>query len=430
MDVPAVDRLRNMYATVPYGRLSCPACGELLASVAGAARPTRTRAATARATKSRTTGRAAPAVLLDVPPQTADAPPPPSELDADQAPPAPDETETTFGATGTATLGWDPPGWDTHGVKDDQPTDEVPDAPVERAGTASATLAAPDREPSIFQPISGAPAAGAPFGTAAAPHADTHGANGVAAASAARDSAPVAWPADQALPDAAPVAWPADQGRPVAAPVAWPADQVTPHPSQEGARSVAPVASLPVAPGAYVPPILSAEPAGPPAPARAWAGHPAPDSEAKAATAPSSWAGELLYAGRVTEFGGWLAVAGSAMAAVGFLLPWGVSVIGASGIGYFDRWGLAGPYHPLVLLSLLAALGLSLVPNRVPLWLRVGVLGLGLGALLVGLTWPYLVGLSGTGPGAMVVTVGALILVAAGIVALASDRHAHGDRAV
>jgi hypothetical protein len=404
-------------ATVPYGRLSCPACGELLASVAGAARPTRTRAATARATKSRTTGRAAPAVLLDVPPLTADAPAASAEPDTDQAEAAPAETRATFGATGTATLGWDPPGWDTHGADEDQLTDEVPEASAEGAQARPAPLAAPDREPSIFQPVPGAPTADAPFQTAAPAAADTHGANVVAAAAAARTPSPVAWPADQATRDAAPVA--------------WPADQAMPGPSPEGVRPVAPVRSIPDAPGAYVPPILSAEPAGPPAPARAWAGHPATDEAVSgAATAQSSWAGELLDAARVTEFVGWLAVAGSAMAAVGFLLPWGVSVIGASGIGYFDRWGLAGPFHPLVLLSLLAVLGLSLVPNRVPVWLRVGVLGLGLGALLLGLAWPYLVGLSGTGPGAMVVTVGALILTPAGIVALATDRHAHEDRAV
>ncbi len=169
----------------------------------------------------------------------------------------------------------------------------------------------------------------------------------------------------------------------------------------------------------------------PPAPARAWAGQPAGDSAtAKAAGPRSSIAGELLDATRITEFVGWLAVAGSAMAAVGFLLPWGVSVIGASGVGYFDRWGLAGPFHLVVFVSLLALLGLSLARNPIPLWLRVGVLGLGLGALLLGLTWPYLVGLSGTGPGAIVVAIGALVLVAAGVGALASDRHAHEDGAV
>src|SRR3990170_7979715 len=57
-------------ATVPYGRLSCPACGELLASVAGAA-----RSVTARTATSQTRGPAAPAVLMDVAPvSVADVP--------------------------------------------------------------------------------------------------------------------------------------------------------------------------------------------------------------------------------------------------------------------------------------------------------------------------------------------------------------------
>jgi hypothetical protein len=213
--------------------------------------------------------------------------------------------------------------------------------------------------------------------------------------------------------------------------VAWPPDQAPPVPTPDVARPSAPPPFVPATAGAYVPPTVHAEPAGPPAPARSWAGQPAtdPDPE-KTGTSRSSMAGDLLDAARVTEFVGWLAVAGSAMAAVGFLLPWGVSVIGATGVGYFDRWGLAGPFHLFVFASLLALLGLSLLRNPIPLWLRVGVLGLGLGALLLGLTWPYLVGLSGTGPGAMVVAVGALILGAAGVIALASDRHAHEDQAV
>jgi hypothetical protein len=133
---------------------------------------------------------------------------------------------------------------------------------------------------------------------------------------------------------------------------------------------------------------------------------------------------------RLTEFIGWLAVAGSAMAAVGFLLPWGMSVIGASGVDYFDRWGMAGPYHPLVVLGVLAILGLALVPNRIPLWIRVGLPGLGLGALLLGLVWPYLLALPGTGPGVVVVALGAIILIAAGIAALVADRHVGEGRSV
>ena len=197
----------------------------------------------------------------------------------------------------------------------------------------------------------------------------------------------MAWPADLVLSDA----WPA-------------ANAMQPGPAPAVSRPPVPIPASPSAPGAYVPPLLHAEPSGPPAPARAWAGQAAAATAAsKADAAANRRRATCSTPTRVTEFVGWLAVAGSAMAAVGFLLPWGVSVIGATGIGYFDRWGLAGPFHPIVLLSLLAMLGLSLVRNPVPLWLRVGLPGLGLGALLLGLVWPYLVGLSGTGPGAIVV---------------------------
>jgi hypothetical protein len=351
-------------ATVPYGRLSCPSCGELLASVAGAARSVNGRARKGRAAVAE---RAAPAVLIDVPPQTAAA--------------APSETADAV----------------------PEVADAAPD--VTRTGT-TAERAAPGWEPPIFQPVSGTAAEDAAVDETAA-EADTHTADRAHVGA----SSTVAWPADVALSDA------------------WPAN-LTPARSPAVAGPAVPIPSVHGAPGAYVPPIVPPEPAGPPAPARAWAGQNGADTAVSKSDAPRTSAGDLLDASRVTEFVGWLAVAGSAMAAVGFLLPWGVSVIGASGIGYFDRWGLAGPYHLIVFVSLLAVLGLSLLPNPIPLWLRVGVLGLGLGALLLGLTWPYLVGLSGTGPGAMVVAVGALVLGAAGVGALASDRHAHEDQAV
>jgi hypothetical protein len=189
--------------------------------------------------------------------------------------------------------------------------------------------------------------------------------------------------------------------------------------------------SLANAPGAYIPPMLPAVPAGPPAPARAWAGHPAGGDAPAATDAPSTSTSDLVVdRDRLTEFIGWLAVAGSAMAAVGFLLPWGISVIGASGVDYVDRWGMAGPFHPLVVLGVLGVLAAALVPNPVPLWVRVGLPGLGLGALLLGLVWPYLLYLPGKGPGVVVVALGAIILLAAGIAALVADRHVREDRPV
>ncbi len=378
-------------AAVPYGRLSCPACGELLASVAGAPRLAKARAATARATRSRTTERAAPAVLADAPPA------PPADEPSESAALASEAAELTPEPTSTSALGWDVAAWDLR-EPDHAQVDEDVEAPAEGAPAPGSRPATPAWEPPIFQTISDAAADdGAGANVATAPT------NGAVDDPAARGFSTVAWPADQAPPVPLPAV----------------------------ARPPAPSPFLPDAPGAYVPPIVHAEPAGAPAPARSWAGQAVTSPEGEnAGAARTSMAGDLLDAARVTEFVGWLAVAGSAMAAVGFLLPWGVSVIGASGIGYFDRWGLAGPFHFFVFLSLLAVLGLSLLPNPIPLWLRVGVLGLGLGALLIGLTWPYLVGLTGTGPGAMVVAVGALILGVAGVVALASDRHAHEDRAV
>jgi len=303
----------NCGAAVPYGRLSCPACGELLASVAGAARPAVADRAPKRATRATRPTPAAPSILVDVAP---DEPEP-------EWPKSLPTTPRAIGTTGTT---------DTTGT----------------------TVQGDSRAPQAFQPASALVAAAA-----------------------------------------------------VAAP---------------------PVAT---APGAYVPPVLPAVPAGPPAPARAWAGHPASDAATQDTAEPStSGAGALVDAARLPEFVGWLAVAGSAMAAVGFLLPWGISVIGASGVGYFDRWGLAGPFHPLVVLGLLTVLGLALVRNPVPLWIRGGLAGLGLGALLLGLVWPYLLGLPGTGPGVLVVAVGAIILGVAGVVALVMDRHATEDRAV
>ncbi len=101
---------------------------------------------------------------------------------------------------------------------------------------------------------------------------------------------------------------------------------------------------------------------------------------------------------RMTEIAGWFVVVGSSMAVLGFLLPWSVMVVGARGSGsYLDDWGLASPTHILVMLGLLAVLALGVLQTPVPAWVRTGVLGLGVGGLLVGLTWPYLFGPLGAG---------------------------------
>jgi hypothetical protein len=189
-------------------------------------------------------------------------------------------------------------------------------------------------------------------------------------------------------------------------------------------------------PGAYVPPMPVAAPAAAALPARAWVGHAAiadvsavPDQPvAEPAPLPVDHGAERRA--RFAEFVGWLSVAGAAFAAVGFLLPWGTVMIGASGVGYFDRWGMAGPGHLLIVLGVLATLVLAFVRNPVPVWIRTGVVGLGLGSLLFGLVWPYLVGPLGSGPGVLIVAVGAAALAVSGVLALIADRHAEVDPAV
>ncbi len=130
-------------------------------------------------------------------------------------------------------------------------------------------------------------------------------------------------------------------------------------------------------------------------------------------------------AARLSDVAGWFVVAGSAMAALGFLLPWSFSVIGSRGSGgYLDDWGLASPTHVLALAAVLVVLALGIVQTTVPIWLRTGVLGLALGGILVGLTWPYALGPLGADIGAMLTLLGGLALVIGGGLATWSERHA------
>jgi hypothetical protein len=186
--------------------------------------------------------------------------------------------------------------------------------------------------------------------------------------------------------------------------------------------------------GAYVPPgpispAIEVAPAGAPAPARAWGslsalGSGGSGSAGAAATGPSTTAEpfDLRDPVRRAEAIGSVGVAGAAIAAAGFLLPWAATMIGASGASYVDQWGLAGPAHVLVVLGLVAVALLGVVQNPVPTWLRLGIPGVALGSLLVGLIWPYLFGPLGGRPGLFVSLVGALLLLAAGLLCLVADR--------
>ncbi len=355
-------------ATVPYGRLSCPACGELLASVAGSRR----------------------VVVGAVTPSAT----PPALYDVDDAPPRSFADQPLASAQTVRNPESELP-WGT-GRAVDGDAGEDPGGDMDAGAGAQGDLGDRAADGSGHEPGYGAadePGAG-PAVDIDGDDSDLFGTNR------------------------------SEQARPSAL-----------DPAQSPNMAPAPGSHLfaSSAPGAYVPrSAVAAMPAGPAAPARAWVGQISStvDSEASTATGATR-AANLGEAARVVEFAGWLSVAGGALSAVGFLLPWSeFSVIGASGVGYFDRWGMAGPGHVIVVLGLLAFLALALIRNPIPVWLRVGLPGLALAALLLGLVWPYMLGPLGAGVGVLIVAIGAALLGVAGTLALVSDRHAGADRAV
>jgi len=173
---------------------------------------------------------------------------------------------------------------------------------------------------------------------------------------------------------------------------------------------------------------------GPPAGWRdgvAWPGEP-PQPGAAAAEPPAAGSAPLLADlpfDVPTTIAGWLIAAGSGVAAVSFVLPWSSNVIGARGIGtYLDSWGLASPPSFIVFAITLAVLALAVVPNNVPVWMRTGLAGLLLGGLLVGLIWPYVVGGWADGPqvGVLGELAAGILLIAGGTMAQRPPRH-EGD---
>jgi hypothetical protein len=123
---------------------------------------------------------------------------------------------------------------------------------------------------------------------------------------------------------------------------------------------------------------------------------------------------------------GWLVALGSGAATIGFFLPWSSIVIGAASTGgsFTETWGLANPTHLLVLIASFVGFLLSVLPNRVPVWLRSSLLGLVLGGVLIGLAWPYLFAAGfGYRVGVIVEIFGALVLIVAGVLSILPSRH-------
>jgi hypothetical protein len=128
---------------------------------------------------------------------------------------------------------------------------------------------------------------------------------------------------------------------------------------------------------------------------------------------------------RLSEIAGWFVIVGAGLSILGFLLPWSRVVIGAGSYsGYLSSWGLASPSHLLLFLAIVTLLAIAVVPSpRIPTWLAFGVVGLGLGALLIGLAWPYVVGPLGAQIGVLIVMIGGATLVAGGALTTWASRH-------
>jgi hypothetical protein len=110
----------------------------------------------------------------------------------------------------------------------------------------------------------------------------------------------------------------------------------------------------------------------------------------------------------------WLVAIGSGVGSLGFLLPWT-----AGTVSYLSSWGLSSASRLPVLALLVVTAVLAILPNRVAIWVRLGVLGLIGGSLYLGLLWPFVLGDFGGDFGAAVGAAAAIVLIAGGVVGVA-----------
>jgi hypothetical protein len=177
--------------------------------------------------------------------------------------------------------------------------------------------------------------------------------------------------------------------------------------------------------GAYLPPSAVLPPVEAlPMPRQTGRSGATSDPRAAVASATAGAQETLTELGLSTDTPRLLVASAAAIAALAFLLPWSSIVVGSGQVGgYTASWGLAGPGHPLVALGLVALGSLAMAGERLPRWARPGLPALVLAGLVIGLTWPYLMGPFGAMIGSWVALAGALLLVAGGALDLRSGRH-------
>jgi hypothetical protein len=374
--------------TVPYGRLSCPACGSLLAAVAGAPRRSEPLAAVA----------VTEAPTLDD--GANEEPPPPPAVVRNRAKPGRRHEAVT--------------------ADDDSPLTHPTPAHQNDASAASATPA------SSIEPRG---------------HSDDEGPAPVGQVPPILHD----WPAGQRAATADPEAhryeheqsWDTDDGHEPAVPLADP-----PHPAAVGAyvppssptpptdggagsTLLTPAATPVVAGGAaYVRAAATPmRPFGASIQVEATPDDAVPESRKPLRTGDAPLLADLPFDAPDT-LNGWLVTAGAGLTALSFLLPWISNVA-----DYFGAWGLAVPSRVLPLIAALALLWLSATPNRLPTWLRSAVLPLVLGGLMLGLVWSSVFG-NRAAFGVLAATAGALLLVVGGALSVKPARHAEPDSTV
>jgi len=410
-------------ATVPYGRLSCPTCGTLLASVAGS-----TRRVSLRPNGRRSKGPHGQATARQARPEL------PLGAGQDDA-----GTSSAFGTWLEARLKGEPKPRQGYSRRDFDPVRPMSDATDGALALAidyptngharesempsvlhdwdeGSSSVAPGESPTTWDSVS--TRAGQTVRDFVASAA------GVVATTLGRTSS------EPSVPEAGPRQIPGAYLAPSATRL------VELHPElRRGRIPTAPSArtvpglnqwySVPDASGGRgAPAVATATPASSPVGLAAVAGFARPDDPAPAGVPGQAHVLSDLALTTPNGPSGWATAVGSGLAAVSVVLPWAKNGVagGQLGPGYLSQWGLANPAYLLLLAAGLSMLLVTILPNRLPRALREVALPLLLGGFLFGLAWSYATGPYGTGMGVGTMVLGAGFMVTGGVLGLRGFR--------
>lgn len=360
-------------AGVPYGRLSCIACGALLASVAGSARRPTVSEAGSDAETGPTGDDAGPAATSgsgvdDAEPETgavddAGARPMPSVL-RDWTGPLPAGSDDRDLRTPAGPVGTVPrPRW-------------ARDLRSDGVGSSSH----PDADEPVRDPLGGGAMLSEPDD---------------AARSGASSPSGASWPGQAETVTSATNAGP------------------PPAPGVPGAYVAPAIAAASITDGS-----ITSVPATP-RPDR-WFSTPTPAGDPSSTPGKAGLFSDLPFRSP-GDVAGWAVAVGAFIGMISFVLPVAWSDNGVMGTQPHDTltglWGLANPANLIPMVAALAVLLLAIVPNRIPTSIRGIVLPILIGGSFLGIWWSYATGSYGLGWGVDALGVGGLVLVVGGAVA-------------